>query len=807
MKRYICIHGHFYQPPRENPWLEEIESQDSAYPYHDWNERITAECYEPNGAARILDGNELIIQIVNNYEKSSFNFGPTLLAWMEEKTPRVYETILAADRESQGRFSGHGSAMAQAYNHIIMPLANRRDKETQVLWGIADFEHRFGRKPEGMWLPETAVDLETLDMMAEHGIRFTVLAPSQASRTRSGGDRWENVSGGTVDPTRPYLLHLPSGRSISLFFYDGPISRAVAFERLLKRGEGLAHRLVDAFSDSRTWPQLVHIATDGETYGHHQRFGDMALAYALQYIEENNLAVLTNYGEYLEKHPPDHFAEISEASSWSCPHGVDRWRSDCGCHTGGQAGWNQAWRTPLREALDWLRDETAPRYEQKCSDFLMDPWGARNDYIHVVLDRSREKVEGFFGKHARCELSRDDKTTVLKLLELQRQAMLMYTSCGWFFNEISGIETVQVIRYAGRALQLAQNLFGENLEGRFSELLEKAKSNVPEYRDGRLIYEKYVRPAVVNLDDVGAHYGVSSLFESYSDEMRLFCYQVERQDSHTFEAGRSKLVVGRAKFTCEITMESADLSYGALHFGGHNVNGGVRKYLGEEPYQELLRDIAAPFEQGDFPTVIRLLDRHFGESTYSLRSIFRDQKRKILNRILESALNEAESVYRQLYEHHAPTMRFLTDLGVPSPKVFLTAAEFALNSRLRHGFEKENLDADHLANLLRSAQAEGVPLDTETLSFAWRCGIEKIAEQFFSTPDDITLLKRLDAAAGLVLAAPFDVAIWKVQNSYYQLLKSLFSEQQEKAEQGDEEAKTWVENFVSLGQKLSVRVP
>jgi alpha-amylase/alpha-mannosidase (GH57 family) len=806
-KRYICIHGHFYQPPRENPWLEEIESQDSAYPYHDWNERITAECYEPNSAARILDGKNLIVQIVNNYEKVSFNFGPTLLAWMEEKAPRVYKTVLAADRESQRRFSGHGSALAQAYNHIIMPLANRRDKETQVLWGIADFEHRFGRKPEGMWLPETAVDLETLDIMAEHGIRFTVLEPSQAGRIRRDGEDWEDVSGGRVDPTRPYLLRLPSGRTINLFFYDGPVSRAVAFEGLLKRGERLAHRLIDAFSDSRTWPQIVHIATDGETYGHHQQFGDMALAYALQYIEKKNLALLTNYGEYLEKHPPDHDVEIVEASSWSCAHGVERWRSDCGCHTGGQAGWNQAWRAPLREALDWLRDETASLYEQKCSEFLMDPWDARNDYIHVVLDRSREKVEDFFGKHARCELSRDDKTTVLSLLELQRQAMLMYTSCGWFFSEISGIETVQVIRYAGRALQLARNLFGEDLEGRFSKLLEKAKSNDPEYRDGRLIYEKYVRPAVVNLDDVGAHYGVSSLFESYADEMRLFCYRVERQDSQTFEAGRSKLVIGRAKFTCEITLESADMSYGALHFGGHNVNGGVRKYLGEEAYQELLRDIAAPFEQGDFPTVIRLLDRHFGESTYSLRSIFRDQKRKILNQILESALGEAEAVYRQLHEHHAPTMRFLTDLGVPSPKAFLTAAEFALNSNLRHTFDGAELDADHVANLLRSAQAEGVSLDTETLSFTWRQGIERLAERFFSTPDDVTLLKHLEAAVGLVLAAPFDVAIWKVQNGYYHLLKSHLPDQQAKAEQGDEETKTWVEKFVSLGRKLSVRVP
>jgi alpha-amylase/alpha-mannosidase (GH57 family) len=806
MERYICIHGHFYQPPRENPWLEVIESQDSAYPYHDWNERITAECYEPNGAARILGGNDLIVRLVNNYEKVSFNFGPTLLAWMEEKAPRVYETILAADRESIHRFSGHGSAIAQAYNHIIMPLANRRDKVTQVRWGISDFEHRFARKPEGMWLPETAVDVETLDILAEQGIKFTILAPSQAHRIRSPGSRWKSVSGGKIDPTRPYLLELPSGRSIHLFFYDGPISRSVAFEGLLQRGERFAHRLVGAFSDSREWPQLVHVATDGETYGHHQQFGDMALAYALQYIEDNKLARLTNYGEYLDRHPPDHLAEVFEESAWSCVHGVERWRSDCGCHTGGQAGWNQAWRRPLREAFDWLRGETATRYEQKCSEYLMDPWSARDDYIQVVLDRSRENVEGFFGKHARCDLSRGDKTTVLKLLELQRQSMLMYTSCGWFFNDLSGIETVQVIRYAGRALQLAQNLFHNDLETKFLELLEQAKSNLPERGDGRRIYEDFVRPVVVNLDDVGAHYGVSSLFESYADEMRLFCYQVERQDSHTFEEGRAKLTVGRAKFTCEITMESADLSYGALHFGGHNVNGGVRKYLGEEPYRELLRDIAAPFEQGDFPTVIRLLDRHFGESTYSLRSIFRDQKRKILNRILESALNEAEAVYRQLHEHHAPTMKFLTDLGVPLPKAFLMAAEFTLNSKLRHTFDEE-LDADHAANLLRSAQAEGVPLDKETLSFAWRQGIEKVAEDFFADPKDIMLLTQLDAATGLVLSAPFDVAIWKVQNSYYRLLKRIFSDQQARADQGDDEARTWVESFISLGRKLSVRVP
>ncbi|HLD48057.1 MAG TPA: glycoside hydrolase, partial [Desulfobaccales bacterium] len=357
MEKYICIHGHFYQPPRENPWLEAIELQDSAFPYHDWNERIAAECYAPNTLSRILDGEGRIIRLPNNYARISFNFGPTLLAWMMDKTPEIYEAILAADRQSQERFSGHGSALAQAYSHMIMPLAHRRDKYTQVLWGIRDFEHRFGRPPEGMWLPETALDIETLDIMAELGLRFTILAPRQAHKVRKiGQGPWRDVRGGRIDPTTPYLLKLCKGQTINLFFYDGPISQGIAFEDVLERGENLASRLVNAFSAERPWPQLVHIATDGETYGHHRTHGDMALAYALDHLETENSVFLTNYGEFLEKYPPSFEVKILENSSWSCVHGVERWRQDCGCNSGLRPGWSQAWRTPLREALDWLRD-------------------------------------------------------------------------------------------------------------------------------------------------------------------------------------------------------------------------------------------------------------------------------------------------------------------------------------------------------------------------------------------------------------------------------------------------------------------
>ena len=556
MDRYICIHGHFYQPPRENAWLEYVEMQDSAYPYHDWNERVTAECYAPNAASRILDRDKYITQIVNNYTKISFNFGPTLLMWMQGNAPDTYQAILDADRESQHVFSGHGAAIAQAYNHMIMPLANRRDKLTQVIWGIGDFEHRFGRRPEGMWLPETAVDLETLDILAEQGIIFTILAPHQASRVRQvGTETWNQINDASIDPTMSYQLNLPSGRKLNLFFYDGPIARNVAFEDLLKSGDGFASRLAGSFSEERAWPQLVHIATDGETYGHYHRFGDMALAYALHHIEANGLARITNYGEYLEKHPPTHEVEINENTSWSCLHGIERWCSDCGCNAGRNPRWNQAWRAPLREALDWLRDTLAPKYEERAREFLKDPWAARDAYIEVVLNHSPDNIHSFLERHGIRELDETELVTVLKMLELQRHTMLMYTSCGWFFDELSGIETIQVIQYAGRAVQLAEELFGDHTEQEFLAHLELARSNLPKHGDGHLIYDKFVKPAMVDLAKVGAHYAISSLFEEYEKHARIYCYNVEVEDYQSTECGKTRLVAGRAWISSVISQE------------------------------------------------------------------------------------------------------------------------------------------------------------------------------------------------------------------------------------------------------------
>jgi alpha-amylase/alpha-mannosidase (GH57 family) len=808
MERYICIHGHFYQPPRENAWLEFVELQDSAYPFHDWNERITAECYAPNGMSRILSGDGTIEKITNNYSRISFNFGPTLLAWMEANEPDAYRSIIEADKESQTHFSGHGSAIAQAYNHTILPLSTRRDKYTQIYWGIRDFEHRFGRKPEGMWLPEAAVDLEVLDILAELEIRFTVLSPYQAKRTKKvRGRAWRDASGGRVDPSMAYRVRLPTGRRIAVFFYDGPISQAIAFERLLERGENLADRLVSAFSDARPWPQIVHIATDGETYGHHHKRGDMALAYALHHIESNQLAKLTNYGEYLERHPPTHDAEIWERSSWSCAHGVERWNSNCGCNSGGYANWNQEWRKPLREALDWLRDSVVPQYEAKAAEIFRDPWQARNEYINVVLNRWPGNVQRFFSEQSSHALNPEERILALKLLEMQRHAMLMYTSCGWFFDELSGIETTQVIQYAGRTLQLYEEIFGDSLEPMFLDRLELAKSNIPEHKDGRTIYEKFVRPAMVDRLKVAAHYALSSLFETFAEKAKVYCYDVRLGDFQVHEAGRTKLAVGRAQVTSEITQESDNYSFGALHLGDHLMNAGVRLYQGQDWYNLIKQELLDPFARADFHQVLRILDRHFGESTYSLRSIFHDEQRKILDVVMKSVLDETETLYRQVYERHSGIMRFLSDLHVPLPRAFSMTAEFALNSSLRAVLSTpDHLDFVRIQILLEEAVEAKIPLDETTLAFALRKTIKRLSERFIENPRDLALMKRLEAATGLARRLPFEVNVWRAQNNFYHMLQRVYPEWAARAAGGDELAMEWVEHFLGLGRNLSVKV-
>jgi alpha-amylase/alpha-mannosidase (GH57 family) len=803
MERCICIHAHFYQPPRENPWLEDIEIQDSAYPYHDWNERITAECYAPNFASRNLDGDGKMLDIVSNYSRISFNFGPSLLSWMESNSPETYQAILDADRQSIEWRSGHGNAIAQVYNHIIMPLANTPDKRTQIIWGIKDFEYRFGRFPEGMWLSETAVDYETLDLLAESGIKFTILAPQQAARIRRiGTGKWKDVSGARVDPTRVYLCRLPSGRVINLFFYDGPISQAVAFEQLLKKGEDFANRLSSGFSDMRQWPQILHIATDGETYGHHQKFGDMALAFVLNYIESRGLARITNYGEYLAFYPPTHEVQIFENSSWSCIHGIERWRSNCGCNSGGHFGWNQEWRKPLRNAMDWLRDRLSFLYENIGSDYLKDACKARDGYIQVILDRSEETVERFIKEHAVKDLSREERTTVLKLLEMQRHTLLMYTSCGWFFDEISGLETIQIMQYAGRAIQLAEEIFRDGLEDAFKMRLALAKSNIPEYVHGAVIYEKCVQPAMIDFNRVAAHYAVNSLFEEYIDETNIFSYSIKKEDYQMIPAGSTKLAIGKITISSKITREAELISFCILHFGGHALNGGVRTFQGNEAYNAMKEEIIMTFEKGAFADIVRLMDNYFGMHNYSLIDLFRDQQRVVLNLLISKTIESFEDTYRQIYENNRILMGFLKEMGIPVKQAFLSAAEFILNSDLKKAFMEELLDVNKIQNLFNDMKKWDVPYDTIDIEFSVRRSLEEQMEKLCLKPYDLNVLLDIQQRLEVLKLLPVEINYWQTQNSYFKIAKAVYQKISLKAGSGDDDAKRWVDSFRYLGEML-----
>ncbi|TVQ75482.1 MAG: DUF3536 domain-containing protein [Phycisphaeraceae bacterium] len=771
--RYACIHGHFYQPPRENPWLEAIEQQDSAHPYHDWNERITEECYGPNGSARLLDHEGWLLGISNNYSKMSFNFGPTLLSWMEEKAPDVYQSILEADRLSIERFSGHGSAIAQAYSHLIMPLASVRDQLTQVRWGIRDFEHRFGRKPEGMWLAETAACIHSLEALAECGIAFTILAPRQVKRYRKIGDAaWTESSTAGIDPTRAYLCRLPSGRSINLFFYDGPVSQGVAFEQLLNNGEVFAHRISDTLTNGRQGARLAHIATDGETYGHHHKYGEMALAFALHSFEQREDVTLTNYSEFLSLHPPEHEVEIHENSSWSCVHGIERWRSDCGCSTGGNPGWNQAWRAPLRSALDFLRDALADIFEERAAEWFRDPWRARDDYIHVILDRSPGRLDAFLSDHAAGPLNADQRVLALRAIEMQRHAMLMYTSCGWFFDDLGGLETVQVLQYAARAIQLAQIFTKDDLEEAFLRRLENAWSNPPHRRSGRQIYDEMVRPAVVDLARVGAHYAVSTLFDDDAHAESVYCYNASLLDCRRFEAGRAQLCIGRVCLTSKITTDSDDISFAVLHLGDHIINGGARHFAGDEQYSELVESLTSAFDRADFGSLLGIMDRAFGTSSYSLGSLFADEQRRIVDRILADTMERLTQTYTGIHRRLTPLMRFLSSLQIAPPRALTFPAEFVVHNSMIAAMQMEEPDPAEIESIIQEARKQSIPLSESRIAYEYETMLIRLAKAAAESDDPLSLIEQLGSLVALLEKTPeIRVNLAGVQLTIYRIVE------------------------------------
>ncbi len=828
---YICVHGHFYQPPRENPSLDTVGRQPSAAPFHDWNERILHESYRPNAFARVLNGRGEVVRIVNNYEYMSFNIGPTLMSWLERHDLETYQRILEADRVSCDRHNGHGNAIAQAYNHIILPLANHRDKVTQVRWGIADFKRRFGRDPEGIWLAETAVDNASLEVLIDEGIQFIVLAPSQAERCRrfgreDGYDDWQSAGNGEIDPTRPYRCFLPTqsnGRnSIDIFFYDGPISGDMGFDDILRSSEHFADRLSQAVRyddgnaeyDSYRPAQLISVATDGETFGHHRGGAEKALCYALSEEFPNRGWQVTSYAHYLSICPPTWEVQLKPATAWSCSHGVERWRNDCGC--GGGGGWQQQWRAPLRNALDWLRDRLVTIYEKQGAELFTDPWEARNGYVAVVSDRAQSVLDQFFEQHQQHQLNANERTRALQLLEMQRHALLMYTSCGWFFDEISRPEGTQILCYASRAIELAEILTNTDLEIDFVRQLAQAPSNVDYFKDGAGVYCKQVKPTQVSLEQVVAQYAMGSLFSQYRTQQPLYCYRLEQQDYYQQPLGAMTLAVGQVQVTATMTQEKTTLAFAVLHLGGQDFHCGIQAFSSRSAYIEAKTAVIDAFASTSIAQSVLAVTEQFGQ-TYTLQDVFAEERHRIMQQLNQETLERLDQLYEQVYrENYGVLMAFHRD-HLPVPQALQVAADITLSHRAMKIIQSLEQDiTEPEGDLLkisvgRIAELEGISIEAHH----FRCELKlpeakPILERLIAQVLTQTLqlaeeakqyelamaVEGIDRLIELGHKLGLSLALHKVQESYYAYLLRM------KAQPETQRLRLQKDLFSRLGQSL-----
>jgi hypothetical protein len=732
----LCIHGHFYQPPRENPWIGEIEAQESAAPHHDWNERISRECYAPNGASRLLDHWGRIRGLVNNYRYLSFNFGPTLLDWIEKHDRDTLERILEADRLSRADQAGHGNAIAQVYNHTIQPLGTKRDRQTQIRWGLRDFKARFGRDSEGLWLAETAINMDTVVDLIECGVKYTILAPTQAERVRRlDGDTWIDVSDQSIDPGRPYrIFPLDAhgepicGGHLDVFFYDGPISSAVGFEHLLRDATGYFEKLKSAWRPDSETPRLVNIATDGESYGHHEPFGDMALAYLFETLCPREGVVPTNYGHFLSLCPPVEEVRLKnahgEGTAWSCAHGTGRWQRDCGCKTGGPAEWNQAWRTPLRKAMETTRDAAEAAWDLLAPDLLADPWDARMEWVATRTGATTR--EAWLARHLRPELDATGRTRALALMELVRMGQFCLTSCGWFFDDLGGLEPVQNLRYARRVCELLELLGRPSPERRILSTLESATSNV-EARTGRWIWENWVRPRWGASHLVAAHALFERLVETSDDELpaKLFPHQVAVDLAHP----APDLWVGRATVSDPELATSTALRVLAWHPAG------------EGPEVRILED--AP----ELPVVDWSLSGNALRAAvelawacrpFHLPDLLLDKRRDLADRRTRHALDDLLDLHEQLERASVDARTDLHSLGVQAPRFLLASRQILLEHRLADAVRKTLAGPDSTAvkaaqQALAEGKALGLDLDSRLpgrlLDRALQTQMRRIAEQ------------------------------------------------------------------------------
>lgn len=701
----LIVHGHFYQPPRENPWTGAVERQAGARPFDNWNERVHAESYRPNAFARVLDSYGRVERVVNNYSLINFNFGATLCNWLERRHPETYARVLEADRASINARGGHGNAIAQGYHHAILPLCNERDLRTEICWGLADFRRRFRREPESLWLPETACDDRTLGALIDEGLTYVILSPFQAERVRPvGAQVWESVVDGSIDTSRPYRYFHRDGshRSLAIFFYDGSAAKSVAFDGVLASSRLLVERIERATSSRG---RLVNFATDGETYGHHFKFGDRCLAYALETEAPQRGFRVTNYGEFLESNPPEWEVEIrhdaaGEGTAWSCAHGLGRWTRDCSCHAGAPEGWNQRWRDPLRRALNFLRDEAATIFEQRGGELFRDPWLARDDYVELLLvARDREE---FFREHASRTPDAASRTRALTLLEMQRASLMMFTSCGWFFNDIAGIEPVQNLRYAARVLDLLKEIGAESPRVRFLELLAEAESNVPSHGSGADIFRAEVESARVATARVAASLAISGLVAEQESAGRSAGYEFSRADSRKVQHGRIALSTERISLESEATGRRFEYAAAAVHFGD------VDFYcaLGEceddvEEFAARSQKIHDEFRTASLPSLLRLARERFGDAEFGLEHLLPEDRQRAYEIVFGRMIERFSEQYEFLYEENRRNIEMLHDAGFELPTELRAAAEFTVGRRFEA--ELRRLEGDASPAALRAA--------------------------------------------------------------------------------------------------------
>jgi alpha-amylase/alpha-mannosidase (GH57 family) len=682
-KRYVIIHGHFYQPPRENPWLDIIEKQASASPDHDWNERIYDQCYRPNAYSRILDSRGMIVDIHNNYLYMSSNFGPTLFLWLEKNHPKVAAQIIAADRESCLKFKNHGNALAQVYNHMIMPLALRRDKLTQIRWAKEFFHKRYNREPEGFWLAETAINMETVECLIEEGVRFVVLSPIQAESVRpiAGNEQWKSASQG-VDTRHAYRIFARkfdatrTGGHLDVFFFNEGLSREVSFGDLLVNANTLGAKIRSCYDDEADHDQAVVIATDGETFGHHKPFGDMCLAYFFSRVAAEMDIVPVNFGYFLEKNPPAFEVmlknEFGEGTAWSCAHGMGRWSRDCGCKAGGPPAWNQAWRAPLRHAFDSLQKQIDETYEKSLSAFVPDPWQLRDAYQRLLEARTLKDFKTLLVKEGVMgSITDNDAMMVRRMLEAQKYMLFAYTSCGWFFFDISGIETVQNIAYAGRALALA---IDKPQRGRvtadFLRLLAEAKSNVAG-KDGAVIFNESVAPFLRHLEILcftAVAEKTVAPDKTGSDEFDNFGFRVALSElGHAKKGEQGEPGMFLASINNIGSGEHARFAVCLARDDGQ-----IRGWC-------LPGDIAEDASSGAPDT--KLFLSHPETTALDLSSMFEESKVRLAGHFMASMARDTRNKYESWMEQNEKILDSLSSLGVPLPPFVAAPIAYVLTAQ------------------------------------------------------------------------------------------------------------------------------